>query len=403
VSDQKPASPGASAATGFGRGLILFLAFTVMMTAGSIHFQTPLLAEFGRVFHADAATVGWVPTLSFAGFLSGTLFLVPLGDRHDKRWIILGKFVGLMLSVLVVASAPNLSVLAAACFAAGVCASVSQDILALVAELVEPSERGRAIGTALSGLFVGILLARVGSGFLASLVGWRWTYVLYGALLAGVLPVLLIWLPRAPPRTTLAYRALMHSLVGMLRAQADLRRASTIQFLLGICYGGFWATLAQMMESLHGLGPAYTGLIGIPGAAGVLIARSAGRWMDRSGVRPVVSAGASLVIAAFVVFGFAGLTIVAVIAGAALLDCGLRAAMVANQAYIIGLDPTARSRSNTVFAVHVWGGNAAGALLASTAWTHFGWLGVCACGVVAAATALVVQRIGSRRVAPAAD
>jgi predicted MFS family arabinose efflux permease len=403
VSDHQTASPSASVTAGFGRGLILFLAVTVMMTAGSIHFQTPLLAEFGRVFHADAATVGWVPTLSFAGFLSGTLFLVPLGDRHDKRSIILGKFVGLMLSVLVVASAPNLSVLAAACFAAGVCASVSQDILALVAELVEPKERGRAIGTALSGLFVGILLARVGSGFLASLVGWRWTYVLYSALLAAVLPVLFARLPHAAPRTALAYRALMHSLVGMLRTQADLRRASAIQFLLGICYGGFWATLAQMMESLHGLGPAYAGLIGIPGAAGVLIARSAGRWMDRSGVRPVVSAGAGLVISAFVVFGFAGLTIVAVVAGAALLDCGLRAAMVANQAYIIGLDPTARSRSNTVFAVHIWGGNAVGALLASMAWTHFGWLGVCACGIVAATSALVVQRLGSARAEPAAD
>jgi predicted MFS family arabinose efflux permease len=403
VSDERTASPRASAEAAFGRGLILFLAVTVMMTAGSIHFQTPLLAEFGRVFNADAATVGWVPTLSFAGFLSGTLFLVPLGDRYDKRWIILGKFVGLMVSVLAVASAPNLSVLAAACFAAGVCASVSQDILALVAELVEPSERGRAIGTALSGLFVGILLARVGSGFLASLVGWRWTYVLYGVLLAGLLPVLLARLPRAAPRTTLAYRALMHSLLGMLRAQADLRRASTIQFLLGICYGGFWATLAQMMESLHGLGPAYAGLIGIPGAAGVLIARSAGRWMDRSGVRPVVSAGASLVIVAFIVFGFAGMTIVAVVAGAALLDCGLRAAMVANQAYIIGLDPAARSRSNTVFAVHIWGGNAVGAFLASTAWTHFGWLGVCACGVVAATIALAVQRLAGARVAPASD
>ena len=243
----------------------------------------------------------------------------------------------------------------------------------------------------------------MGSGFLASLVGWRWTYVLYGALLAALLPVLFTRLPRATSRTQLAYRALMQSLVGMLRARVDLRRASATQFLLGICYGGFWATMAQMMETLHGLGPAYAGLIGIPGAAGVLIARSAGRWMDRSGVRPVVSAGAGLVITAFVVFGFSGLTIIAVIAGAALLDCGLRAAMVANQAYIIGLDPAARSRSNTVFAVHVWGGNATGAFVASTAWTHFGWLGVCACGVVAATCALAVQRLAGGSAAPAPE
>jgi predicted MFS family arabinose efflux permease len=380
------------AAKGVGRGLMLFLAMTVMATAGSIHFQTPLLAEFGRVFEADAATVGWVPTLSFAGFLTGTLFLVPLGDRYDKRRIVLAKFVGLTGSIFVIAAAPNLPVLAVASFAAGVSASVSQDILALVADLVEPGERGRAIGTALSGLFVGILLARVGSGSMASLVGWRWTYVIYGCLLCALIPVLIARVPSVASRTRLAYAALMQSLLRMLRERVDLRRASRIQFLLGICYGGFWATLAQMLESLHGLGPAYAGLVGIPGAAGVLIARAAGRWMDRSGVRPVVSAGAALVIVAFVVFSLAGWLVAAVAVGAALLDCGLRAAMVANQAYIIGLDPSARSRSNTVLAVHIWGGNATGAFVASTAWTLVGWLGVCAVGIVAASTALVVQR-----------
>ncbi len=392
MSNESDATSAGPDGKGISRGLMLFLAVTVMTTAGSIHFQTPLLAEFGRVFQADAATVGWVPTLSFAGFLTGTLFLVPLGDRYDKRWIILAKFVGLMASVLVMATAPSLTVLAAASFAAGVSASVSQDILALVAELVEPAERGRAIGTALSGLFIGILLARVGAGFLASLVGWRWTFALYGILLGALLPILLVRMPSAASKARIAYSALMRSLARMLRERADLRRASIIQFLLGICYGGFWATLAQMLETLHGLGPAYAGLIGIPGAAGVLIARAAGRSMDRSGVRPVVSVGAGLMVAAFLVFGLAGFSVLAVVAGAALLDCGLRAAMVANQAYIIGLDPATRSRSNTVFAIHVWGGNATGALVASTVWALVGWLGVCALGVVAASAALIVQR-----------
>jgi MFS family permease len=166
--------------------------------------------------------------------------------------------------------------------------------------------------------------------------------------------------------------------------------------MLGICYGGFWATLAPMMVTLHGVGPAIVGLIGIPGAAGVLIARAAGRWMDRSGVGPVVTTGISLVLAAYVVFGLAGLFVAAVVVGAALQDCGLRAAMVANQALITGTDPEARSRSNTVFAVHVWGGNATGAFIASMAWTYAGWLGVVASGLTASLIALAVQR-GLRR------
>jgi predicted MFS family arabinose efflux permease len=375
---------------------MILLTVFVFATAGTIHFQTPMLAEFGREFAADAVAVAWVPTLSFGGFLAGSLFLVPLGDRYDKRRIVLAKLAGLTLSMVAMAAAPTLAVLALASFLAGVCASVSQDIIALTAELAAPRERGAAIGTLLSGLFVGILFARLGGGFVAAHLGWRWMYVISTAMLAAMVPLLLARLPSTPAKTRLAYRALMHSLVRMLRDRVDLRRASAIQFMLGICYGGFWATLAPMMVTLHGVGPAIVGLIGIPGAAGVLIARAAGRWMDRSGVGPVVTTGISLVLAAYVVFGLAGLFVAAVVVGAALQDCGLRAAMVANQALITGTDPEARSRSNTVFAVHVWGGNATGAFIASMAWTYAGWLGVVASGLTASLIALAVQR-GLRR------
>ena len=391
-------TPGAGGeGGGIGRALMILLTVFVFATAGTIHFQTPMLAEFGREFGADAAAVGWVPTLSFAGFLAGSLFLVPLGDRYDKRRIVFAKLAGLILAMLAMAAAPTLSVIAAASFVAGVCASVSQDIIALIAELAAPRERGGAIGTVLSGLFVGILFARLGGGVVASVLGWRWMYVISAVMLGATVPLLLARLPRAPAKTRLAYGALMRSLGEMLRTRADLRRASAIQFLLGICYGGFWATLAQMLESLHGYGPAVAGLIGIPGAAGVLIARAAGRWMDRSGVGPVVTTGITLVMGAYLVFGLAGFFFAAVIVGAALQDCGLRAAMVANQALITGTDPQARSRSNTVFAVHIWGGNATGAFIASTAWTYAGWLGVVASGVAASLVALVVHRALGRK------
>jgi len=374
------------------RGLMVLLTVFIFATAGTIHFQTPLLAEFGREFGADAGEVGWVATLTFGGFLAGTLFLAPLGDIADKRQLILAKLAGLIAGMLAMAAAPTLPVLAAAGFVTGVCAAVSQQIVPLVAELAAPGERGRAVGTVLSGLFLGILLGRVGGGLVGSAFGWRWTYVMSAAMLVAVAPVMIARLPRAPPKAHLAYGALLGSLVRLLRGSAGLRRACAVQFLLGICYGGFWSTLAQMMVSLHGLGPASAGLIGIPGAAGVLVARPAGRLADRRGVRGVVTAGICLVLAAYLTFGLAVLSVAAVVVGAILQDFGLRAAMVANQTLVTGADPETRSRANTVFALHVWGGNATGAFIASTAWTHAGWLGVCASGVVAALVALIAYR-----------
>jgi predicted MFS family arabinose efflux permease len=131
--------------------------------------------------------------------------------------------------------------------------------------------------------------------------------------------------------------------------------------------------------------------MGIPGAAGILIAQPVGRWLDRRGAFPIVTAGACLVLAAYLVFGFAELSIAAVIAGAVLLDCGIRATLVANQTLVTSVAPDARSRFNTVFGAHVWGGNAAGAFLASTALAHAGWVAVCAIAVSASCLALILQ------------
>jgi predicted MFS family arabinose efflux permease len=369
------------------------LTATCFTTAGTIHFQTPMLPEFAREFGASAAAVGWVATASFGGFLTGTLSLAPLGDRFDKRRLILAQLGCLVAAMLAMGAAQSLAVLVVAAFCVGIFASISQHILPFIAEFSAPGERGRAIGTVMSGLFLGILFGRVGGGFITSSLGWRWTYVISAAMMLALAPALIARLPSAPPRTRLPYAALMRSLFGLVRSRADLRRASAVQFLLGICYGGFWATLAPMLATVHGVGPAVAGLFGIPGAAGVLVARPAGRWMDRFGVRPVVTTGICLVMAAYLTFGFGVATIAAIVIGAILQDCGLRSAMVANQAMVTTADPETRSRSNTIFAIHVWGGNATGAFIASIAWAYAGWLGVCASGVAASLAALAVYRL----------
>ncbi len=373
------------------RGLMVLLAVAVFAGAGTIHYQTPMLAAFAAEFKTDAAAAGWVATLTFGGFLAGTIFLVPLGDRFDKRRVILAQLAVLIPALLAMAAAPSLAALAAAGLVVGATACFAQIVIPLAAEVAPPEKRGRVMGAILACLFLGILFGRMAGGLVASTLGWRWTYVGAAAMLLALVPALVLWLPSTPSRTQLGYGRLLRSLAGYLRGNAALRRASAIQFLLGISYGGFWATAAPMLAVFHGFGPAKTGLMGIPGAAGILIAQPAGRWLDRRGAHPIVTAGAALVLAAFVVFGFAELWIGAAIAGAVLLDCGIRASLVANQTLVTSVAPEARSRFNTIFGAHVWGGNAAGAFLASTALAHAGWIAVCAIAVSASCLALILQ------------
>jgi len=373
------------------RSLIALLIVSAFIVAGGIHYQTPMLAAIAADFGADAAATGWIPTLSFGGMLVGIVFFVPLGDRIDKRRLVLSKIVVLLLAQVLMAAAPSIAVLAAGSLVTGICASLLQSFIAITAETAHPDHRGRALGTQLTAMFSGILFARIGGGLIAAHIGWRYSYVLSAGMLLTIIPVLWVRLPSTRPTSHASYRELLWSIYQLMRAHGGIRRAASIQFMFGLCYGGFWAVAAPMLAVLHHVGPTATGLIGIPGAAGILVSRPAGRWTDRVGLTPVVLAGIVSMLAAWIAMGFGVWSIAAVVLGAILLDCGLRAAMVANQTLVNSAVPDSRARANTLFGLHVWGGNAIGAFLMSWTFAHYGWLAVCGVALTAVVIALLIH------------
>ena len=387
--------PNLPASANEHRSLIALLIVSAFIVAGGIHYQTPMLAAIAAEFQADAAATGWIPTLSFGGLLLGILLFVPLGDRIDKRGLVLCKIVVLALAQIAMAAAPSIAVLAAGSLVTGICSSLLQSFIAITAETAHPNRRGRALGTQLTAMFTGILFARIFGGLIAAHIGWRYAYMLSAGMLLAIIPVLWIRLPNTRPTSSASYRDLLGSLFKLFRAHGGIRRATAIQFMFGICYGGFWAVAAPMLAVLHRVGPAEAGLMGIPGAAGIFVARSSGRWADRAGVMPVVLTGICSMMAAWVVMGFGVWSIAAIVAGAMLLDTGLRAAMVANQTLINSAVPDSRARANTLFGLHVWSGNAVGAFIASWTFARFGWLAVCGVAMTAIVIALLVHLRGS--------
>lgn len=379
------------------QGLTRLLALTAGLAVASIYYSQPVVGQIARDLAVSEAATTWVVTLTQLGYAAGLVLLVPLGDCVDRRRMMLWLTAALMLAMVAAALAPALPLLLAASVLVGAAATLAQQALPFAAELADERDRGAVVGSVMSGLLAGILLARVLSGIVADYLGWRAVFLVAAALTMVLALVLWHSLPHSRPGASGSYRALLGSMPGLLRRYPALRRAAAIQGLLFAGFSAFWSTLVLLLETpAFGLGSMAAGLFGALGLAGVLVAPLAGRMADRHGANPVVGAGLGLVLAGFLVVGgwpaLAGLAL-----GVVLLDAGNQAAMVGHQSVVFALDAAARSRVNTVFMTVMFLGGAAGSAGGGAAWSWAGWRGVCGLGIALALAALAVHLTGRYR------
>jgi predicted MFS family arabinose efflux permease len=368
-------------------GMTLVMAIACGVAAASIYYNQPMLGLMEAALPGQLAATGFVPTATQLGFAVGLVLLVPLGDRVDRRRLILIQLVALVLSLAGVALAPDGWSLVVASALVGVTASVAQQIVPLAAELAEPSRRGATIGTVMSGLLCGILFGRALAGVIGDHYGWRAMFWL-GSLLAVVMAVVLAFvLPRSHPKTQVSYLALLKSLTALWREEPDLRRATTIQACLFGSFTALWTILALQLDARYHLSAEVAGLFGIVGAVGVLFAPIAGRIADWKGPRAVIGLGSVIMLGSWTVFE-AWDMIAGLVVGVILLDFGEQGALVSNQHVIYALRPEARNRLNTIFMGGMFVGGAVGSAGASLAWEFAGWGALCAFGVALVAIAL---------------
>jgi predicted MFS family arabinose efflux permease len=368
----------------YSRAMLFVLATIASVSVANIYFNQPLLAAFRTSFPQHDWLIGAVPAVTQLGYALGMLLLAPLGDRFDRRLIILLQLGGLGVALIVATFAPTLGVLVAASFALGIVATIAQQAVPFAAELAPAAKRGHAVGVVMSGLLLGILLARTVSGFVAQYFGWR---AVFGASFVATIALailVVVRLPRSKPTSTLPYGRLLASMWHMVLESPALREASVTGGALFAAFSIFWSVLTLLLagEPFH-LGPQAAGLFGIVGAAGALAAPLAGKSADKRGPRAVITLAIGLVAISYLVFAVSGRSLVGLVIGVLVLDVGVQAAQISNQSRIYALKPDARSRVNTVYMTAYFIGGAAGSMIASIAWHAFGWLGVCLAGLAA--------------------
>ncbi|EKN6367124.1 MFS transporter [Yersinia enterocolitica] len=378
---------------------VLMLATGAGLSVASIYYSQPLLGVMGSDLHASVGVVGLVPTLTQIGYALGILLLAPLGDRHDRRIIILLKGILLTAALLFSGFVPGINALLVTSFVIGIAATMAQDIVPASATLVSAAQRGKTVGTVMTGLLLGILLSRVLSGFVAEYFGWRSLYM--GAALSVIIIALVIWrsLPRVPATSALSYPALLASMSHLWLQFKDLRRAALSQALLSVGFSAFWSTLAVMLQDTYHLGSAVAGAFGLAGAAGALAAPLAGSLADRRGPQVVTLIGASLATLSFAALFLLPLLpfhlqIGLIVLSAIGFDFGVQATLVAHQTIIYSLEPAARSRLNALLFTCVFIGMAVGSALGSLMLEKMGWAGVVTLITLAGAASLAVRWSG---------
>ncbi len=376
------------------RAPLPFLGLACAVGVSTIYYNQPLLLEMSRTYGVASASTGFVAVATQVGYAVGMLSFVPLGDVMERRTLMMRMYGAVAVALLLVAIAPSLNWLIAGSVLIGLFASVTHIALPIAPDLVSHEQRGRAIGTVMTGLLLGILLARTFAGWVSGIHGWRWVFVIAAVINLTFVPLMYRVMPRLPPSQQLTYGSAMRSLWTLFRTQPLLRESCTVGALVFASFSCFWTTLAFLLHDHYGLGAGVAGTFGVVGAAGALIAPLAGRLSDKHGSRWVVTAGMSLLATSYFVL-WAGeaahlstfLHLALLVVGVVVLDMGAQMTQVANQTRIFGLVPSARSRINTVYMTTYFAGAAVGSALATIAWDRWRWNGVCglALGLIALA------------------
>lgn len=383
---------------GVSRALVVLLAVACGAAVANLYYAQPLLDTISADLGASPSTTGLVLVATQLGYAVGLVLLVPLGDLLDRRRLVTTVLVVTTLALAGAAAAPGISTLAVALAAVGVTSVVAQVLVPFAATLASDDERGRVVGTVMSGLLLGVLLARTLAGALAAVGGWRSVFVVAAGLMVVLAVVLRVRLPRVPPASDLRYGAALRSILTLFRTYPVLRRRVAYGCVGFAAFSVFWTAVAFLLAGPpYGYGEAAIGLLGLAGVAGALCAQVSGRIADRGWTRWGTGAWLVTLTASFALLYLGGTSLVLLVLGVVVLDAGVQGNQVLNQSVIYSLDDEARSRLTTAYLTTTFVGGALGSGLSAVLYARAGWGGVCLAGAVIGGAGVLLWATELRR------
>lgn len=379
------------------RVVTVVLAVACGATVANLYYAQPLLDQISSAFRVSHGNAALVVTLTQLGYALGMVALMPLGDLLENRALASRTLMATALALVVAGLAPGFGIFLAASVLVGMTSVVAQILIPFAAHLAPEDQRGRFVGTVMTGLLLGILLARTLASLVAAAWGWRTIYLISAVLMLVVAVVLVRVLPRRHPGHSVTYPQLMRSIVELVRIEPALRRRAVCQALMFGAFSSFWTSVAFELIRAHGLNQAQIGLFALVGAAGAAAAPIAGRLGDRGYGRIGSGVALALAVVSLIIAQVgAGSLVVLALAGV-LLDLAVQCHQVLSQQEIYGLRADARARINTVFMTTIFVGGAIASAVSGALYDAAGWTGATLFGAALPAIGLVVWAVSTLR------
>ncbi|MGG4610607.1 MFS transporter [Providencia sp. Me31A] len=378
-------------------GLTILMAIATGLVVASNYYAQPLLDTIAQQFNLTTNTAGFIVTAAQLGYAVGLLFLVPLGDLFERKNLILTMTFLSALGLLITALSNNVWQILLGTALTGLFSVVAQVLIPLAASIAKPHKRGKAVGIIMSGLLLGILLARTISGAVAMIGGWRAIYYVAFALLILLMIIMAIKLPRYHQKANLNYFQLLGSIGRLFFGTPILAVRASLGALSFANFGLLWTAMAFLLASPpFNYSEGTIGLFGLVGAAGALMASQAGHLVDKGKGKLITTIGLILLILSWIPIGLAKHSLLAFIIGILVLDLAVQAVHVTNQSTLYRILPEARNRLTAGYMTSYFIGGALGSLLSGYAYEHAGWEGVAISGLALTAISLVIWAIGVR-------
>jgi predicted MFS family arabinose efflux permease len=353
---------------------VLFMAAATGLIVANLYYCQPLIILIAKEFNIPNADAGTITYLTQAGYAIGLFLMVPLGDKIERKSQIMYTTFASVIALIIAATAQSYFVLEIASLLIGITSIVPQLILPLAASLSAPEERGKVVGTIMSGLLVGILLSRTLSGFIGDVLGWRAMFWIASGLCLVLFFIIKKQFPYNKPVFNGSYKQLIGSLFTLIKEQPLLREATLINVFSFAQFGAFWTTMVLLLsEEPFNFTSTTIGLFGIIGASGALAAPLVGKLSDKGSSRIAVGYGLMLIAFSFMIFYFSVSSVIGIVFGIIFIDIGLQGVHISNQTRVYSILPDARNRMNTVFMSFSFLGTAAGSAFGLFLWRFGGW------------------------------